>query len=71
MDVESKSEVGSTKKEVSIKGCPVKNVTVFTDRAEVNRLVDLEVTKGNIEVLLQDLPECIDEDSIRYTLTIF
>ena len=68
MDVESKTDDGvqTIKKEIDIKECSVKNVTVFTDRAEVNRLIDLDLTKGNVEVLLKGLPVCVDNDSIRY-----
>ena len=70
MDGESKTKpddvVLAINKEMFIKDCPVKNVTIFTDRAEVNRLVDLDLPTGNVEVLLKNLPSCVDEDSIRY-----
>jgi len=59
------SATSSTKEEVPIKDCPVKNVTVFVDRAEVNRIVDLNLQQGNVEVLLKDLPDCMDQDSMR------
>lgn len=72
MDGESKTKpdvtVLTVNKEMYIKDCPVKNVTIFTDRAEVNRLIDLDLPKGNVEVLLKNLPSCVDEDSIRYSL---
>eukprot|EP00111_Clytia_hemisphaerica_P006911 TCONS_00020029-protein len=61
----SESSATSTKEEVPIKDCPVKNVTVFVDRAEVNRIVDLNLQQGNVEVLLKDLPDCMDQDSMR------
>ncbi|XP_066914038.1 protein F37C4.5-like isoform X3 [Clytia hemisphaerica] len=61
----SESSATSTKEEVQIKDCPVKNVTVFVDRAEVNRIVDLNLQQGNVEVLLKDLPDCMDQDSMR------
>ena len=53
------------KLEINVKSCPVNNVTVFADRAEVNRLVDADLKKGDVEILLKDLPEHIDPDSIR------
>ena len=55
----------STKQEISVKKCPVKNVTVFVDRAEVNRIVEADVSKGDVEVLVKDLPALIDKDSVR------
>jgi len=61
----SESSATSTKEEIPIKDCPVKNVTVFVDRAEVNRIVDLNLQQGNVEVLLKDLPDCMDQDSMR------
>lgn len=54
------------KLEINVKSCPVDNVTVFVDRAEVNRLVDVDLENGNNEILLKNLPENIDSDSIRY-----
>lgn len=70
MDKESKPDdsVLPVKKEMYMKDCPVKNVTIFTDRAEVNRLIDLDLPKGKVEVLLKNLPSCVDEDSIRYLI---
>lgn len=55
----------ATKYEVASKFCPVRNVTVFRDRAEVNRVVDLDVIPGNMEVVVKDLSTCVMEDSIR------
>ena len=55
----------SSKHEISVKECPVNNVTVFIDRAEVNRLVEIDVVAGDVEVLVKDLPVVIDKDSVR------
>lgn len=65
-DYESNTSTINKKLEISVKTCPVNNVTIFVDRAEVNRLVDLDLEKENVEILLKDLPEHIDPDSIRY-----
>lgn len=46
--------------------CPVDSVTVFSDRAEVTRLINLELeAAGDYEVLVEDLPGCVDPDSVR------
>lgn len=55
----------ASKHEVDVKACPVRNVTVFIDRAEVNREVEISAVPGDCEVLVQDLPSVIDKDSIR------
>ena len=66
-EYESSTSVINKKLEINVKSCPVNNVTIFVDRAEVNRLVDVNLEKGNVEILLKELPEKIDPDSIRYT----
>ena len=60
----------NSKHELSVKVCPVKNVTVFVDRAEVNRIVEAEIKQGDVEVLVKDLPALIDKDSVRYALRV-
>lgn len=55
----------NTKHEVTSKSCPVKNVTVFRDRAEVNRVVDVDIVPGSMEVVVKDLPPSVVEDSVR------
>ncbi|XP_041355011.1 protein F37C4.5-like isoform X3 [Gigantopelta aegis] len=45
--------------------CAVKKVTVYSDRAEVCRLIEADVKKGVNEIVLKQLPKCIDPDSIR------
>jgi len=58
----------STKQEYQVTTLAVKNVTVFVDRAEVNRIVETdEVEAGDVEVVIEKLPVCIDEDSVRVT----
>ena len=62
--------IENSKHELSVKACPVKNVTIFVDRAEVNRIVEAEVKQGDVEVLVKDLPALIDKDSVRYALRV-
>ncbi|XP_050390370.2 protein F37C4.5 isoform X4 [Patella vulgata] len=45
--------------------CPVRRITVYADRAEVCRVINTKPKKGINEILLKNLPECIDGDSIR------
>ena len=54
------------KLEKTAKSCPVDGVTVFLDRAEVKRIIDVQLVKGKNEVNITELPEVMDEDSLRY-----
>lgn len=46
--------------------CPVDTVTVFSDRAEVTRIIKLDIEEAaDFEVLVEDLPDCVDQDSVR------
>ena len=62
--------IDNSKHELSVKECPVKNVTVFVDGAEVNRIVEAEIKQGDVEVLVKDLPALIDKDSVRYAVRV-
>lgn len=55
-----------TKTEVIGHSCPIEGVTVFLDRAEVKRTIEVVLDAGDNEVLVTRLPSVIDEDSIRY-----
>eukprot|EP00112_Aurelia_sp_Birch-Aquarium-sp1_P013062 Seg2757.3 transcript_id=Seg2757.3/GoldUCD/mRNA.D3Y31 product="Protein F37C4.5" protein_id=Seg2757.3/GoldUCD/D3Y31 len=54
-----------TKTEVIGHSCPIEGVTVFLDRAEVKRTIEVVLDAGDNEVLVTRLPSVIDEDSIR------
>ena len=54
-----------SKKELKATSCPVESVTVFIDRAEVNRIADTTVDAGENEIIITGLPSVIDEDSLR------
>jgi len=56
-----------TKIERTAKSCPVEGVTVFLDRAEVKRRIDVHLGKGKNEITVTQLPEVMDEDSLRVT----
>ena len=60
----------NTRHELSVKACPVKNVTVFADKAEVSRLVEAHITHGDVEILVKELPALIDQNSVRYARVI-
>jgi uncharacterized protein (TIGR02231 family) len=55
----------SAKVEVEIPDCPVHLVVVYPDRAEVTRVVRVDLKKGNCEVVLKNLSKALDKDSIR------
>ncbi len=43
----------------------VKEVTVYTDRAMVTRLANTQLSVGNHTIYLDDLPDALNEDSVR------
>ncbi|XP_064617062.1 protein F37C4.5-like isoform X2 [Liolophura sinensis] len=45
--------------------CPVEKVVVYQDRAEVCRVIETTVKKGENEVIVKNLSNYVDEDSIR------
>jgi len=53
------------KKSVPLDATSVSAVTVFSDRAEVTRLVTLDLPGGLYEVTIQGLTSKADEDSVR------
>ncbi|XP_057307602.1 protein F37C4.5-like [Hydractinia symbiolongicarpus] len=57
----------ASKYEVDVTTCCIQNVTVFMDRAEINRKLTVIAVSGTNEVLVQNLPSVIDKDSIRVT----
>ena len=59
------SQIKSTVHELFAKSCPTRNVTVFQDRAEVNRVVKVDAEIGDVEVVIRQLPLIIQKDSVR------
>ena len=48
-----------------MKDLPCDNVVVFSDRAEVRRVVKVKLENGENEIVLSDVSNNIDEDSVR------
>ena len=55
----------SSKKSFSVKDLKCEKVTIFTDRAEVKRLLKAKLTKGENELVLTNISNSIDIDSVR------
>ena len=51
--------------EVGVRSCAVESVVVYSDRAEVKRAVPVTLLAGDNEVIIHDLPTCINQNSIR------
>ena len=49
--------------------CPCKSATVYLDRAEVSRTVKANVKQGENEIVINNLSQFIDEDSVRFVIT--
>ena len=50
---------------IPVRNCPIESVVVFLDRAEVRRVVPVGLGPGENLILITDLAECIDKNSIR------
>jgi len=50
---------------LNAKECSYHNVTVYTDRAEITREVEVDVQKGNTQITLSGVSHCIDTNTIR------
>lgn len=57
--------MSDVKNEVIISECPVLNVVVYKDRAEVTREIALQLEVGTQEVVLTKLSKSLDKDSVR------
>lgn len=51
--------------ESAVRECAIESVVVYSDRAEVKRAVPVYLAAGNNEVIIYDLTECVDKNSIR------
>ena len=52
--------------ETGVGDCAIEAVVVYQDRAEVKRAVPIHLCPGENEVIVYDLAECVDKNSIRY-----
>jgi hypothetical protein len=59
------SEKSSKGNEFVISDGQTETVVVYLDRAEVTRSFQAKVTKGENEIKMMELSECVDKDSIR------
>ena len=51
--------------ETGVGDCAIESVVIYQDRAEVKRAVPVHLTPGENEVIVYDLAECVDKNSIR------
>ncbi len=51
----------------SMKSLVCDKVVVFTDRAEVRRTLKLILNEGENEIVISNVANLIDQDSVRYT----
>ena len=52
--------------ETAVGECAIESVVVYQDRAEVKRAVSIRLYAGENEVIVFDLAECVDKNSIKY-----
>ena len=52
--------------ETAVGDCDIESVVVYQDRAEVKRAVPVHLYPGENEVIVFDLADCVDKNSIRY-----
>ena len=52
--------------ETGVGDCAIESVVVYQDRAEVKRAVPVHLCPGENEVIVYDLAERVDKNSIRY-----
>ena len=69
--VEENGDISFTEPDVkskllfSMKECTTETVVVYLDRAEVTRSLRANVKFGENEIIVKDLSNCVDKDSIR------
>jgi len=51
--------------DLTIRECPSQQVTVFSDRAELTRLVEVNVPTGDTEIRISGFSDALSRDSIR------
>ena len=52
----------------AVKECAIESVVVYSDRAEVKRAIPVSLAAGENEVVVQNLAECVDTNSIRFVV---
>ena len=56
--------------EIGVGDCAIESVVIYQDRAEIKRAVPVHLTPGENEVIVYDLAECVDKNSIRYSTIV-
>ena len=52
--------------EVAVGECAIHSVVVYQDRAEVKRSLPVHLLAGENELILTNMAECADKNSVRY-----
>ena len=63
--MDTQSNFAISKQSFSVKDLKCEQVTIFTDRAEVKRLLKCKLNKGENELVLTNISNSIDIDSVR------
>jgi len=51
--------------ESRVRDSPIDSVVVYKDRAEVKRRMRVSLAAGENELVVSDIAECVDQNSIR------
>jgi len=65
IDLSPEELSNSSKTTVSVKACPIEQVTIFNDRAEVTRKLSAQLKRGVNEVSVSGLSSKVDPNSVR------
>ena len=52
--------------ETKVRDSPIESVVVYQNRAEVKRRLTVHLVTGDNEVIIYDLADCLDKNSVRY-----
>ncbi len=52
--------------ETKVRDSPIDSVVVYQDRAEVRRMLRVELATGENELIISDLTHCIEQNSVRW-----
>ncbi len=52
--------------ETKVRDSPIDSVVVYQDRAEVKRRLSVHLATGENELIISDLTDCVDQNSVRW-----
>ncbi len=52
--------------ETKVRDLPIDSVVVYQDRAEVKRRLSVHLATGENELIISDLTDCVDQNSVRW-----